>query len=416
VGRLAVAALSLALLLTSPAGAASERPLLGLLEGRESATLVRVDSRTLRALPAGARRLGPVASWSFSPGLSRLVVATVGRPGVCPRSSLRFFDARTLRPSGELALGSGGVEALAWLRNDRLLAVRYTCGSGAFSLAVVDPVRGEVLESESIDGEIVRFVPTTTRVVALVAARGSIAPARLLVIDVNGVVRARTLDAISAGAQHGPGDVERYQRPGLAVADDRAFVVTTGLTAEIDLERLGVAYHSQRTLSAAAKASEGWSRQALWLGDGRIVVSGKDEETFTTAGDVLNVRDRPAGLTEIDTRSWKVRVIDSEADWFVRVDRLVYVGRNSWDSSTQRMTVMGVAAYDVEGNQRFHVVPGSPAHLALEYRGRAYVGLDPRGGRYVVIDVESGRVVGTRRGRLPRVLLEQSSPFWGNGY
>jgi hypothetical protein len=387
--------------------------------GEQSFTLVRVDPRTLLPLRGSALRIGSVGSWSFSPDRSRLAVITLGPPARCPRSALRFFDARTMRPSGRLAIEGGGVEALAWLRVDRLLAVRRACQTGAYSLAVIDPVAGGILKTEPIEGGIVRLVPTATQLVALVAAREAIGPTQLLVVDKNGVVRSRTLETIRAGTQRGQGEVTRYEQPGLAVDGRRAFVVPAGASvAEVDLETLVITQRRlvSRTLSAASarlKASEGWTRQALWLGDGLIAVSGNDEEVFSGAEGRLDLRDRPAGVSVIDTRSWNVRIVDGDGDAFMHEDRLLYVTRYSWDSSTQKVTGMGVAAYGLDGVKRFHVVPRAVAYVALVYRGQAYVGFDFRGGPYLIVDVDSGQVVGRRTARLPRLLREQASAFYG---
>jgi len=419
VGRLAAATLSLALLLTGSATAGPERPLLGLVEGPESVTLVGVDPNTLRPLRANAVQLGLVSSWSFSPDRSRLVVATGRQVGECPQYSLRFFDARTMRPSTKLPIGGGGIAALVWLRFDRLLALRYGCEASGFSLAVVDPVAGRTLKIEPIEGEVFRVAATATELVALVAARDAIAPLQLLVFDMDGVVRARTLEAIRAGTQRGSEDVESYAWPGLAVDGQRAFVVPAGgLVAEVDLATLASTYRTLagRALSARLKAGEGWSRRGVWLGDGLLAVSGKDDEVFSRPEGGLNMRDRPAGVFVIDTRSWKVRMLDPDGDSFVRADRLLYVTRIGWDSSTRKVTAMGVAAYDLDGGQRFHVVPHAVADLALVYRGRAYVRLGNQGGRYLVVDIASGRVVGTRTSRVPLLLREQASAFWGDGY
>jgi hypothetical protein len=388
--------------------------------GDQSFTLVRVDPRTLLPLRRSALRVGSVGSWSFLPDRSRLAVVTFGPPGRCPRSALRFFDATTMRPSGRLAIRrGGGVEALSWLRADRLLAVRTACEGHTSSFVVIDPIAGRVLKSEPIEGDLVRLVPAATKVVALVASRHAIGPSRLLVVDAEGVVRGRVLDKIPAGAQAGPSDVVRYARPALAAGGERAFVVSTGgLVAEVELETLAVTYHPlvQRTVSARAKGSEGWSRRALCLGNGVIAVSGRDEELFTGPTGRTDLRDVPAGVELFDTRSWKVRVVDERGDSFNHADRLLYVTRYSWDSSTQKVTAMGVAAYGVDGVQRFHLVPQALVYRLLVYRGQAYVGLNPTGGPYLVVDIPSGRVVGRRTSPLPRLLREQASPFWGNGY
>jgi hypothetical protein len=400
-----------------PALGGADRPLLGLVENQESATLVRVDPRTLLPLRARALRLGPVGSWSYSPDRSRLVVATARRHRGRWVSTLQFLDALRLRPTSEFVVGRDAVAALVWLRSDRLLAVRQAPRTNAFSVVVLDPVAGRVLKTEPIAGEIVRLVPTATQLVALVAPRDAIAWPRLLLLDANGVARSQMLEGIRAGAQRG--EAERYERPGLAVDEQRAFVVSAGgPVAEVDLGTLAVTYHglAQRNLSAAAKASEGWSRRALFLGEGLLAVSGQDEEVWTTEEGMKNLRDRPAGLSLVDTRTWNVRTVDRDANSFVRADRVLYVTRHSWDSSTQKVTAMGVAAYGLDGVKRFHIVPQAVVYALLVYRGQAYIGLNPRGGPYLVVDAASGRVVGRRSARLPQLLREQASPFWGNGY
>lgn len=388
--------------------------------GDQSYTLVRVDPRTLLPLPRSALSVKSVGSWSFSPDRSRLVVATVGPPSRCPQWSLRFFDARRMRPSGRLAIWrGGGVEVLSWLRADRLLAVRTTCEEQQkSSFVVINPIARRVVSSEPIEGELVRLVPTVGRFVALVAPRGPIASSRVVVVDANGVMRGRMLGRITAGAQRGANGVGRYAWPALAVGGERAFVVSRGdLVAEVELASLAVTYHRlvQRAVSAAAKASEGWSRRAVWLGNGLLAFSGSDAEVWTSAEGVGHLRDRPAGISVVDTNSWSVRVLDPDGDFFKRVGQLLYVTRYSWDSSTQTITGMGVAAYDFGGVKRFHIAPKTVAYLALVYRNEAYVGFDFRRGPYLIVDVDSGHVVGRRTARLPRLLREQASPFSGNG-
>jgi hypothetical protein len=72
-------------------------------------------------------------------------------------------------------------------------ALRYGCAGIGFSLAVVDPVAGRILKIEPVAGEVVRLAATTTELVGLAASPDAIAPSRLLVFDMDGAVRPRTL-------------------------------------------------------------------------------------------------------------------------------------------------------------------------------------------------------------------------------
>ena len=74
--------------------------------------------------------------------------------------------------------------------------------------------------------------------------------------------------------------------------------------AEIDLHDLRVRSHPLAPAARAADGVAGPSRDALWLGDGMLAVTGSDLPS--SPGDP----DTPAGLTLIDTRTWRARTID----------------------------------------------------------------------------------------------------------
>ena len=78
--------------------------------------------------------------------------------------------------------------------------------------------------------------------------------------------------------------------------------------------RLGVSYHELSQPgslfprlrdwldpAADAKISFGWSREADWLGDGLVALSGSDYHGLSST---------PAGLKLIDTEAWGVRPLD----------------------------------------------------------------------------------------------------------
>jgi hypothetical protein len=107
--------------------------------------------------------------------------------------------------------------------------------------------------------------------------------------------------------------------PGLAVdpGSDRAFVVAGGVAAQIDLRTLAVSIHelgreasflsrlwSWLDPAALAKEYSGEVREARWLGDGLLAVSGSDAQSGLM---------RPAGLVVVDTRTWNIQTIDPGA-------------------------------------------------------------------------------------------------------
>ena len=128
-------------------------------------------------------------------------------------------------------------------------------------------------------------------------------------------------------------------------------------------------------------AANGPVRTAVWLGDGRLAVAGD-------------------GLSLVDTGSWRVRSVDPRADSVLLAgDVLLASGRAA-----------GLAAYDVDGRERFHGLAGKDTFVAGVYAGRAYVGVagvDP----LEVLDLATGRVVG-RRATLPWLLTAPASSWW----
>lgn len=84
-------------------------------------------------------------------------------------------------------------------------------------------------------------------------------------------------------------------------------------------------------------------------------------------------------------------------------------------SRSERMSASagasGLAAYRLDGSDRFHVLDGQPTWLALAYGGRAYVGVsgeDP----LTIVDLASGAVAGQRTRSLPTLLLGRGAGWW----
>ena len=133
-----------------------------------------------------------------------------------------------------------------------------------------------------------------------------IGPASLVFADPRGV-RATRLPSIRAGEVPGGGGISQWRLPGLAVdpAGAEAYVADPdGQVAEIDLRTLAVSSHeptAQHSFlarldgwlepTASAKGDSGPVRQAQWIGNGVLLVSGGnlDDSEEQLASD-------PAGL------------------------------------------------------------------------------------------------------------------------
>jgi hypothetical protein len=194
-------------------------------------------------------------------------------------------------------------------------------------------------------------------------------------------------------------------------------VVGKTLAAEVDLTSLAVSYHTfERSSSflsrlwswlepaAEAKQVSGYYRSARWLSGDLVAVSGIDLEQSHT---------QPAGLILIDTRQWKARTLDRGAMGFSTADDLLLATGRSWDAAARKVTGIGLAAYDLDGEKRFTLFDGEDAWMAQMYGGRAYVGLGQKPLR--IVDLSSGRIIGIRRQPLPWLLLGAGSGWWGDG-
>jgi hypothetical protein len=333
-------------------------------------------------------------------------------------------------------LGIGGVSSIAWLAPDRLLVVHELCCPGTFDLVVVAPDARRVLERRTLAGDLIQFASTPHELVMLVAPPEKIGPTRMLVVDPRGRIGSLALEEIWTGrdvAEDEPRFV-RHRIPGLAVDPQarRAYVVPSdGPVAAVDLRALAVEYHllsAPRSLlgrllnwlepEARAKASEGTTRVARWLGAGLIAVTGSDDLTFTGAFGALSMRTDPAGLSLIDTDSWTVRRIDDSVSSVSRVGNLLLATGYSWDSSAQRQGGNGLAGYAPDGTKRFHLFGGSRLPQLRIYGGRAYVGLYGTvrvgsahirlddGSAFKTVDLRTGTVIGTRTAPLPILVTE----------
>jgi hypothetical protein len=127
------------------------------------------------------------------------------------------------------------------------------------------------------------------------------------------------------------------------VVDDagkRAFVIGGEQTVgEVDLTTMSARYHEVQGLERRGNVSQ---RSALWLDGGRIAVFGED---VMIAGDGRVTR-VPAGVTVIDTTTWRAQTIDARASRaaFAASTLLVYGGESR-----------GLSGYASDGRERFRL-------------------------------------------------------------
>jgi hypothetical protein len=391
---------------------AAKRPSeLALVYKLNSEYLVRVDPRTLR--PRGARLRLPRCGYpaAFAPGGARLVFGGAdGRLCVVGTKSLR------LRHVIETGVG-GWVAALRWAGSRILALVQHENNS---TLVAVDPAVRQVLARQEVEGSFQQAADTSAGLLLLFGPAETIGSSRLLLFAPDGTLRVATLDRIPSGSEHSGGEEEltRYATPALTVDQsvNRAFVLGAGTpVAEVDLTTFSTTYHDLSTPvsllgrvhgwlepAAEAKAVEGATREATWLGNGMLAVSGWNDHT-SGEGDHLHFWNEAAGLDLIDTHDWSRRVLDEGATSMTVANGSLLAFSWRWDSMLAHPPGTGLTAYGPDGGWRFHLF-GSRAILSAQVLGdRAFI--RGTGSRYSLVDLTSGRVLRSSAGDPPALLL-----------
>jgi hypothetical protein len=391
-GATLAVAVSAAAAPAEPVGAASPASQrLGVLvaPGGAGAVLTHLAPMSLR--PRGRRvAVGEYhRAWSFSPDGSQVALAT-SMPGAGGRIGIRIVDVARMRAHKDVATGIAA-EALAWLAPDRLVAVLQ---SG--EVVVVDPTSGEIVRRWSMSTGARFYFPksaaTPEMLVALLVGTGKLRPARLVVVDRDGRLRSTRLGRIRVGERRAANDLVVPQSAGLALdpAGDRAFVAGTGARlATVDLDTMRVRYHrlrnpaKTRTRGGAIVSSD---RRALWLGHGRLAVTGHDY----VSGSGRRVETSPSGVHMVDTRRWTSHTIAKRASAArIAAGRLlVYAPRHTPGA--------GLGIYSRDG-RRLHQLFGNRA-LDVQVAGRYAYAIGERAVR--VVNVRTGKVL-HRAGRPP---------------
>jgi hypothetical protein len=391
-------------------------------------TLAWFDPLTLEKLRGRKAPLGAVlGSWAFS--ADRAVLA-LGSCGGTFKPRMRFVNARAMRVLGDLRLPAGYecASSLVWLSPDRLLAVVRRSASSA--IAVIDPIARRVLHLTELPASPWATARSASELVLMFGSRDSFAPAEVAVVDREGRMRTVSADRVLAGTvvDYASEDYRaRTISPGFAVDQEgrRAFLVpASGPIAEVDLETLEVAYHELdrpslvgrflRWLEPAAEAKlmEGPAREARWLGDGMLAVSGMDYSIAKRAGESVEVG-KPVGVKLVDTHSWRTRMLSAESSGFAVAAGLV-IAQGGWFGE-QRAADPGIVAFGLDGHERWRLHRGEGRWLdPVGSLGYGYVWLGE--GRREVIDTATGTLLRTikrneQTNPWPDLLAEQASSW-----
>ncbi len=407
---------------------------LGIVATRSTTSLVRLNAVSLKRTGRALDLKGYAGVWAFAPDRRRVAVGVRAAPSAT-QETLRFYSvAGPRRSGGGVSLG-GTAAALAWLRQDRILAYVNECcpnPSGAASVLTIDPGGRRVVGRTPIDGSVLQIARTPDSLVILVGPTNRIGPSRLEIFDADGARRSAPLDDVAAGFtwpdEGAAAPVGTRLVPGLAVdaTANRALVVSpVGVVAEVDLGSLVASYHrwieqastldrfaGWLTPTAEAKGTNGPALTARWLGDGLVAVTGTAESAALESG-ALHVSSRPLGLRIVDVHDWTARMLDAGADAFTVADGVLLVRGSSWDSDQQTESGMGLAGYDTGRARRFELFPGRSVWIGFVHRGRAYVSLSGAETALRIVDLGSGRIVGTRGSGAPWPLLDDFVRLFG---
>jgi hypothetical protein len=409
---LALAAVALGA--SAPGAAESAAPLVRLVEGPDGHgdRLTRVDPRTLRPVAPGLPTFLDGFGGQFSPD-GRLFAYGNGFDG---RALVQLVDVERWSIRATLRLGGDGPVAVFWAAPDRLIAVAGEFSGGPQRLLVVATPRGEVLARRELRGRRIGAAVTPLGLAMLMAPERGMGPARVLLAGLDGSLRTIPLERIRAGSDAGrPG---RYRGPALAVDAEGgvAYAIAAGpmLAARIELASGAVSYHrlgepgSASRARAAKGSAAAWWREAIWLGDGRIAVTGQYEPPYRPGR--RRATNRPFGVRLIDTRDWTVRTLHPGAHLAYRVGERLFAHGTTWYDGWRRSRSTGLLAFDLRGRRAFTRFRGADVLVVGGHGRLAYVWVRPTRVLHV-LDLRSGRSLRSERvrpGRLPFLLSATS--------
>jgi hypothetical protein len=281
---------------------------------------------------------------------------------------LQFVDLVHRRKAWAPKVADGcDVEPVLWSRVDRVV-LRMWCGSAHLTnrsdILVADPLARRFVGRRGI-GILVGGLFRTHGSAILLGSPPLGPPvdgirderlgrARLMVIRPSG-----TIDETRLPVRAGFADSRTFNRvPAFLVHGRHAYVIGEGdgvarvdlRTLRIDWHRLPHAFDAQPALHdkpqphmGTTNPSRDLDRQAVWLGNAKIAVTGSD--TWSPLG---YDRHAPAGLKILDVRRWTARTVDPH------VSNVVLAGRRLLATGPG----VGLAEYDPAGRLLFHAFDG----------------------------------------------------------
>jgi hypothetical protein len=315
--------------------------------------------------PSGSRSLylGPFSMLARPPTGSG--VAFAYQSGL-----VRFASPQRLAWTGSVRLRGMSEPIILWAAPRTLFAV------DTLSVAAVDPVTHRLLWLKRLPRSLTPFdyeqeVATPAGVVFLLSPMdGSVGATTLVSVDLSGRIRQTLLAQIQSGATQDPSGASLFSgsQPGLTIdpGANIAYVVGgDGTVAAVDLATLAVTYHDQpRTLAVAEKIVSGPSRDATWLGNGLIAVTGVNGQAWLDSSKNYQEIVKPAGLSIINTNTWTTSQIDPDATGVVFANGLLLTTGVTWDTTTGSSGAHpvgdGLTAYTTGGAKAFHLLGQAP--------------------------------------------------------
>jgi hypothetical protein len=388
---------------TALASRASSHPLLPGLAFRHGVYyLVWLDPLTLRQVGSRSLRLPSFGAWDRSPDGSRFVF-------INDQGGLRFVNPARMRATGTVKPSGFVQPEVAWVAPRTVLVFDNEY------VAAVDPVTLRVRWRRRFPDSVSPFLfeaeaRSPLGLVFLVPpADGSVGVTTVVSVDLSGHIRSVILSQIQSGAAQDPSGASLFtgSEPGFAVDPqaEQAYVVGgDGTVADIDLASMAVSYpYHPRTLAHTEKILSGPTRQAIWLGNGLLAITGSNGHAWLDAKHNYQETSTPAGLTILDTHTWTTRVIDSGTSTVTFANGLLLASGEQWDTTTNPSASTpvgnGLSAYTVTGSKVFHVLGTTPVPSTLAVNGLAYVWQYPPSGKgnvtATVIDLTTGSVLRT---------------------
>jgi hypothetical protein len=339
---------------------------------------------------------------------------------------LTVVDLVHLRRLGAIRTDVPGGAAFgwSWVGPSRLLLIDMS-HEAATDVLAVDVSARRVVRHQRFDGLVQGYARLPHGLGLLVTPANAIGRARLVVSDANAGLHTVTLEQINAGFRQfddtgGSGPRTEQAMPGIAADSTgrRVYVVPAGgPLAEVDVASLEVTYHrlgrSESPLQrlahwwappAEAKIISGPSRNALWLGEGQLAVTGYDG---SAKGHHMVI---PSGLELIDTANWTVRQVDRHSSSaMLAAGRLLAFGTAFGTGKDGANQGHGLTLYGPGNRQPVHRFGAKQVSWIQVDGDLAYVQLMDANvsnvDGYAVVDLRSDRVLHNSTGWVPELLV-----------